>query len=238
MTLKTLLTFIDQRLKAQNLTDRAASMAAGIGPDGIRTMRNGFVPKFEKLEKLAPVLDVSVDDLLAALKPDRKKSKAVALAGNPEQASIIHEIDVRGGAGLGGEAPLENLTAENGSTTSSDSVKGEWTLPADYLSEIRVNPATVRIIEVSGDSMTRADGGGLHSGDRVMVDVSDRNPSPPGIFALWDGFGVIVKRVERIPRSDPPGFRLISDNPAHAPYELTAEEVNIIGRLKWFARRL
>jgi hypothetical protein len=32
--------------------------------------------------------------------------------------------------------------------------------------------------------------------------------------------------------------RIISDNPLYAPYEGTAEEVNIIGRIRWYAREI
>lgn len=236
MSLKTLLTLIDQRLKAQNLSERQACLRAKIGADGIRTMRNGFNPKVDKLKKLAPVLGLTLDDLLHALDPSSPR-KPPHMTESPDADAIL-EIDVHGGAGLGGEAALENLTSSNGSTTSTDAVKGGWILPPEYLAEIRVRPKSIRIIEIFGDSMTRPDGGGIHSGDRVMVDISDRNPTPPGIFALFDGFGVTVKRIERIPRSDPPTIRLISDNPAHRPVEMTLDEVNIIGRLKWFARRL
>lgn len=78
----------------------------------------------------------------------------------------------------------------------------------------------------------------LHSGDRVMVDNGDRIPSPGGVFAVWDGFGVVTKRLEVVPNSDPPTLRISSDNPLHREYERTADEVNIIGRVVWFARRL
>jgi phage repressor protein C with HTH and peptisase S24 domain len=32
--------------------------------------------------------------------------------------------------------------------------------------------------------------------------------------------------------------RVISDNPLYAPYERSAEEVNIVGRIRWFAREI
>ena len=60
--------------------------------------------------------------------------------------------------------------------------------------ELHVQPSAVRIIEILGDSMAPT----LRSGDRVMVDESHRTPSPPGIYALHDGYGVIVKRIELI----------------------------------------
>ena len=47
-----------------------------------------------------------------------------------------------------------------------------------------------------------------------------------------------AKRLEHIPNSDPPRVRIISDNPFYKPYEGSGEEVNIIGRIRWFAREM
>ena len=60
----------------------------------------------------------------------------------------------------------------------------------------------------------------------------------PGIFVLHDGMGLVAKRLEHIPNSDPPRVRIISDNPFYKPYEGSGEEVNIIGRIRWFAREM
>ena len=137
--------------------------------------------------------------------------------------------------GGGGEAPPRYIADGNGGLAVADDVCGEWTLPDYYLqSELRVAPAQARIVEVQGDSMEPT----LRSGERVMVDLADTRPSPPGIFALWDGYGVVVKRIEHILNSDPPRLRIASDNAHHREYELTADEVKIIGRIVWAARRL
>ena len=41
-----------------------------------------------------------------------------------------------------------------------------------------------------------------------------------------------------IPNTEPPTLVITSDNPKHGRYERTMEEVNIIGRVKSFTRRL
>jgi phage repressor protein C with HTH and peptisase S24 domain len=100
--------------------------------------------------------------------------------------------------------------------------------------KLRSTPADLRIMHVEGDSMMPT----LHHGDIVLVDLSRRAPTPPGIFVLHDGMGLVAKRLDHIPNSEPPKVRIISDNPLYAPYEGTAEEVNIIGRIRWFAREI
>ena len=59
----------------------------------------------------------------------------------------------------------------------------------------------------------------LHDGDIVLVDLGRRTPTPPGIFVLHDGMGLVAKRMEHIPNSDPPRVRIISDNPLYKPYD-------------------
>lgn len=100
--------------------------------------------------------------------------------------------------------------------------------------DLKANPANLRIMHVEGDSMMPT----LHSGDAVLLDLSRRSPTPPGIFVLFDGMGLVAKRLEHIPNHNPPKVRVISDNALYKPYERTAEEVNIIGRIRWFAREI
>ena len=78
----------------------------------------------------------------------------------------------------------------------------------------------------------------LVSGDAVLVDMTRRAPNPPGIFVLDDGMGLVAKRLEHIPNSDPPAVRVISDNKHYPEYERTADEIHIVGRIRWFAREI
>jgi hypothetical protein len=50
--------------------------------------------------------------------------------------------------------------------------------------------------------------------------------------------GLVAKRLDHIPNSEPPRVRIISGNSLYSPYEGTAEEVNIIGWIRWFAREI
>ena len=99
---------------------------------------------------------------------------------------------------------------------------------------LKTSPSQLRIMHVKGDSMVPT----LLSGDAVLVDMNLRAPNPPGIFVLDDGIGLVAKRLEHIPYSDPPAVRVISDNKHYPEYERTAEEIHIIGRIRWFAREM
>ena len=100
--------------------------------------------------------------------------------------------------------------------------------------KLKASPSQLRIMHVEGDSMTPT----LLGGDAVLVDMTRQRPNPPGIFVLDDGMGLVAKRLEHIPNSDPPAVRVISDNKLYPEYERTAEDIRIIGRIRWFAREI
>lgn len=49
-------------------------------------------------------------------------------------------------------------------------------------------------------------------------------------------FFVLFECLEHVANSEPPLVRLISDNRVYAPYGRLADEVTIIGRIRWFAK--
>ncbi len=50
--------------------------------------------------------------------------------------------------------------------------------------------------------------------------------------------GLVAKRIEHEPYSEPPKVIIKSVNPGYDTYDRDAEEVHIIGRAVWTARRL
>jgi phage repressor protein C with HTH and peptisase S24 domain len=99
---------------------------------------------------------------------------------------------------------------------------------------LKVQPDDLRIMRVEGDSMEPT----LLDHDTVLVDLTKKTPSPPGIFVLHDGMGLVAKRVEIVPRSEPLRLRIVSDNSRYAAYDVTIDEANIVGRIRWFCREL
>ena len=71
-------------------------------------------------------------------------------------------------------------------------------------------------------------------------DLGRPNPpdQSPGIFILDDGVGLVAKRIEIIPSTTPQMLRISSENSAYSSYQRRIDEVHIIGRVVWFARRL
>lgn len=96
-------------------------------------------------------------------------------------------------------------------------------------------PEHLRMLSVTGDSMEPT----LGHGDIILVDTSKTGPTPPGIFVLYDGYGLVVKRVEMLPSSGgAPTLSIKSDNSQYSPYERSLSDTRILGRVVWFAREL
>lgn len=130
----------------------------------------------------------------------------------------IDELDVQAGAGGGLLAEQEN-------------VLWQWEMPHEVLPG---QEEYLKILRVKGDSMEPT----LFSGQRVVVDISDLTPSPPGVFIVWDGIGLVAKRIELLPNSDPLTVRIKSDNSQYDPYERTLDEAYIRGRVVAFWRHI
>ena len=72
----------------------------------------------------------------------------------------------------------------------------------------------------------------------AAINCSQTRPSPPGIFILDDGVGLVAKRIEIIPSTTPQMLRISLGNSAYSSYQRRIDEVHIIGRVVRFARRL
>jgi phage repressor protein C with HTH and peptisase S24 domain len=100
--------------------------------------------------------------------------------------------------------------------------------------QLLASPDDLRVLYVRGDCMEPT----LCHNDQIIIDTSRTAPSPPGIFVLFDGFGLVAKRLEHITHQNQSRLRIISDNPQYSVYERRIEEASIIGRVVWFARQI
>lgn len=219
------------------LTVRDLARELGQSPSGYAHYENALKKPYLPVEltrSLAGILvgrgepAIAEDEVLAlsglvspAGAQERVRQRRPAAAG---PVSGIPELDVR--AGAGGHA-LSEANVEDGGLR-------QWQLPTEMLQAQTSAPMTgLRIITVYGDSMEPE----LPPGTKVLVDTTDHSPTPPGIFVVYDGMGIVVKRVQFKPFSDPPTVRISSDNPRYEPYERTLEEAHLQGRViglwKW-----
>lgn len=179
------------------------------------------VPNLEKLTSVAKAVKVEPEWLLSG-KGRVEGSDPITLDYHNEFVAIQH-ASVR--PSMGGGTIVEN----------EDRPGRDFHFRRAWIRDrLKAAPSQMRVMDVQGDSMTPT----LNEGDVVLVDMNQRNPIPPGVFVLHDGMGLVAKRLEHVPMSDPPRVRIISDNHQYSPYECTAEEVNIVGRVRWYGREM
>lgn len=135
-----------------------------------------------------------------------------------------------------------DITASAGGGALNDGAAGDeagsddsFAMPVEMLRKITPTPsAGLRLIMISGDSMAPV----LEHGDIVMVDCTQTQPSPPGIFIVDDGVGLVAKRLDLVPATQPQMLRLTSENGVYTNYQRPIDVVHIVGRVVWFARTL
>ena len=224
------------KLIQQKRTDlKKASLAIGRNAAYLQQYLYRGIPKTlpeDAREALAAFLGVPEESLRpakteSAVEPALPQVVAAAsvsaMGGGMPGFSQVPELDVRASAGHGAFHE------------GDEEIKAVWMFPdAVIRHELRARSANLRIITIDGDSMEPL----LASGDRVLVDTSQRVPAPPGIFVIWDGLGIVAKRIEHIPTAEPSRIVIKSVNPLYSDYERPTEDVNIIGRVIWAGKKL
>ncbi|NBP48056.1 MAG: helix-turn-helix transcriptional regulator [Alphaproteobacteria bacterium] len=170
---------------------------------------------------------IQLADALFAKTPSTGDTLITGASQNRPRQFAVPFLDLSASAGGGAEVDIA-------SETTSDP-NNQWIFPRHWLARLGGRqPSSLRMISISGDSMVPL----LEHDDTVMLDCSQTRPSPPGIFILDDGVGLVAKRLEIIPNTNPQMLRIASQNSAYSSYQRRIDEVHIIGRVVWFARRL
>lgn len=138
--------------------------------------------------------------------------------------ALVPLYDVRAAAGYGAELAGEQVT-------DALAFSRKW-----IHQELHASPADLYLIYVDGESMEPT----LRAGDVILVDRRDGAAIPcDGIYVLRMDGALLVKRLQRLPGRR---IRVVSDNPAYAPIDLSlnspGEDLAVIGRVVWSGRRL
>jgi len=221
-----IVTNIAQRLKARafqlDMTPAAVAEASGLNRSFIYDIIRGksVRPTRSKLQKVADVLRVDVAWLIdgdGTLEGEEPKIYS-------PDTTFVGISGVKAKASAGGGTIVH---AEDEQAGKMYHFRQSW-----IENELDANAKQLRILRVTGDSMMPT----LNDGDTILVDMGRKSPYPPGLFVLHDGMGLMAKRIEHIPSSEPPRISVTSDNPNYSPYECLLDEVNIVGRIRWYGR--
>ena len=238
---------IHDLLWQRGITMREASLAIGRNPSYMHQFLERDMPRVlgrREVESLAALLGCDPGELRHAERPRRRRRflgrmmrETEGAAGRNEtgltaeaektpdgarETVVVPEIAVEASAGPGA------LTGEH------VEVEAYWSLPRNMFRRGgHAAHESVRIVRVRGESMEPE----LSGGDRLVVDTADRDPATGVLFVLWDGNGLVVKRIETVSADGgPQAFRLKSANPRYADYDCLAGDVHIAGRVLWSIR--
>ena len=211
---------------------REASLAIGRNVSYMHGFLERGTPRvlsYQDAAKLAVVLGCEAGELHHAERPPRRKRSS---AQEPDLGSVeittdaivgIPEISVEASAGPG--AVNDEHIEE----------QARWFLPEAMIRfETGSEPDAVRVLRVRGISMEPE----LSDGDRLLIDTSRQIPATGEMFVLWDGSGLVVKRVELCTDdSKTPSLLLKSAHQNYADYTVPASEVQIVGKVLWAIRK-
>lgn len=154
------------------------------------------------------------------------------------ESAEIPELDLFAGANYSGGFPQEEVETDGGHSVHREGVRATWGIPKPFLRDaLNVRPDRVHMLPIKGDSMVDT----LFDGDRVLIDLDDRDVSQGGIFAVRDDLGtVIIKQVELVRGSDPVKILCTSRNVRYRPFELELGQgsAEILGRVACRITRL
>lgn len=132
-----------------------------------------------------------------------------------EDFVVVPQYDVAASAGAG---------ALNGTETTA----GGLSFSRQWLTKRGLNPSTLKVIHVSGESMLPR----LSDGDKVLVDISDTTPKSGRAYVLLQGEELLVKHCQLLPDGL---LRVSSANSDYPTYDIDLSKthgVSIVGRVR------
>lgn len=139
------------------------------------------------------------------------------------------------GQHLGGDSnyvvvPQYNVAASAGAgvVNGGEECNGGLSFSRHWINKRGLQPNSLKVISVSGDSMSPV----LNDGDKVLVDVSDTVPKSGRAYVLLQGDELLVKYCQLLPDGM---LRVSSANPNYPTYDIDLAKtpgVSIVGRVR------
>lgn len=134
--------------------------------------------------------------------------------------------------------PLYNVVASggDGAFPGNEEIVDALAFKRDWIrSELHANPRDLALVMMTGESMQPT----LGKDDVLLVNRRVGQTRSDGIYLVRTGDALLVKRLQFLPDG---AMRVISDNPAYAPYAVSSDseatDFRLIGRVVWAGRKL
>lgn len=150
------------------------------------------------------------------------EAKDISFVSSPNRGDSSEWIEV---------ARLDiGASAGPGALPESETAFDAFRFSRRWLAEQGLGDAQLSAITVEGDSMEPL----LRDGDEILIDRTPR-PFRDGVHVVRLGDTLMVKRVAQAGAGR---FALLSQNLAYPPVDVSAEEVEVIGRVVWKGGRI
>lgn len=207
---------LERFVARKKLSIKPWAKAAGVSDSAVRAFLKGRTMSLthSTLEKLAVAAGTTVSEMLREPQNRPEASQFVK----------IKHLEVHASAGGGFEVTSEP--------------EGEpYYFKKSWLENMfGGHDGKLRVIHFDGDSMLPT----IQNGDVgiVLTGESGNEFQSGRIYVLWDGRGLVVKRLEAV-ISSRPRLRVISDNKdVYTAYEIDAEDAHVVGRVLWRAGKI
>jgi transcriptional regulator with XRE-family HTH domain len=218
--------------RSKDITLEGLADMTGISTSHLSRMEAGTRGvSLEQIIKIARSLGTEPEDLSDEFNQDdleRAKSMAVFPNEGAQKRGDIPNFTIHAGMGPGGAL---SVTTNDAGEVYSDFSDGFWSFPDAVKAGFR-RMSKVFALPVIGDSMEPT----LPNGSFVFIDTTHNVPSPPDVYALDYGDGLMIKRVEMLPGNEK--VVVMSDNERYRQHELPQDDVRVYGRVvAWFQWR-
>lgn len=215
--------------KSKHMTLDDLAEATGISTSYLSRIEKGDkVPdgrglSLEIAVKIARALSCEVIDVTDDFsEEDIAAASALPLSGaRGTQTGDVANLTIHAGMGNGG---LEVIEADASGIVPDAFTDGYWSFPDSIRSGFHSLTKT-HALPVVGDSMEPT----LVGGSVVFVDTTHLLPSPPDLYAVDYGDGLMIKRIELIPRTEK--VTVISDNERYGRHEMKRADLRVYGRV-------
>src|SRR5690348_5898294 len=196
---------------------------SGVSKQQLSRLENGLIRlRLDHLKPFANALGYSPDQILLW---GRYPGTSGAQIQGEDKGASEHVPELASRAEAGAAHPKLRTRKEG---RYVERIKAEdWVFPASFITnELEASAKDLLVIEAEGDAMAPT----IMSRDKVVVDTSQKTPSPDGLYAIRDPFDkVIIRRLQLLRAVQPSRIKIISDNPKHAAEEVALSQLDIVG---------
>lgn len=203
--------FIGRLKKICSIAGNASALAkkAGISNSGLSRYLAGGDPSRKVLISLAKAAGVNLHWLATG----EGSMEPGSNAGRPASLMLLPYLDAP-------ESPNDEVVPGERKNFTSQAFCRFW------LSSHGLDSKTLAAMQIRGDSMSPT----VRDQDIVLIDVNDKDILDDKIYIIQDVGNLLIRRLQLEPGGK---VRTLCDNPAHREFDVSREDLEIVGRVVW-----